>query len=108
MGDDRLTDENRKHARSEIEGAIAQVIHRLAGHVEDHEGDTGGCHRAAKVVLGMFPADVVGAREDLSELFEMCQVVKAERDAAISENTMLRATVNACEAMLKGGVETRS
>lgn len=92
-----------QHARSEIETSIAHLIHKRAGHVEDHEGDVGGCHRAAAEIVKMFPADVVGAREDLTELYQASQVVASERDGAVAENAHYRRGLRRIEAMLEPG-----
>lgn len=39
------------HHRGAVVAAVASVIHRRSGHIDDHEGPVGGCYRAAEEVV---------------------------------------------------------
>lgn len=44
---DRLVD------RGAVVAAVASLIHRRVGHIDDDEGPVGGCYRAAEAVVDM-------------------------------------------------------
>lgn len=49
--------------RSVVVAAVATVIHRRAGHVEDDEGPVGGCYRTAEEVVNV----ICSALKELGE-----------------------------------------